>query len=334
MMTFSAYMGIQALALIIVTLLLSYYVGRISRQYRENQARIEDLRLEFDCLQPKNRLPSKREKRAMKNVRRKLAHIEHWNDYLGRKMMVVNLVILGAYLWMFVSLMATDWWFKILVAPIVVIVAELMYSGGACRWTKAETVLCAVMVLGIVLLVFSMTTRTNEILEGPVGSNQMEDAMADKYHDDGLVGTILNDEDDVYYKKHRAELAEYTDGLGLDLDRLLYDYGYDFFGLVRDESLAYDEKTYRNDFYWITYLKSDRSAAIMIDAFGERIFCFDSEVMYVMLPEDPAKPNILASLGEKEYIVNQKVVALLMEFLGPQEKVTRNAETSIEMNVV
>lgn len=322
-MEFSQYVFMESLFLSIILGVLSCVIGRSCLKERDLRAEKKSLERAFDLIRPKDRLPSKREKRKMKWARRGISATEQeLKQIIGRQIVIV-IVYVALYIWICVLLNSFGAKYALPCALFVGLIDNIVIFNLAAKSWDRHTVITA-----LVALVMIITSAYLSKIDTSVQKEKIEQHDISEMND-ALVGEILYDRNDTLYKKHLPEIEKYIDEFGVDLDRLLSDYGYYF--LVYDteiwESPHYG-KTWQlpeSDYYWIVFTRDDSNFEknIAIHSFGRWIECFDGDASYSMMPLTYEEPDIAVSLHEASYKVNRDVLALLMEFLEWQEKMPR-----------
>ncbi len=286
-MSFDQYIYLE-IAKIVIVLIVARVVDYLLQKRRASfVGHLEHLQRKFKEVQPTDRLPSKREKRKMKWIKREMSGAEDELKRLKR----YDRLILATYI------ICACWVMGMLVVDQI---TEPRHS----RETE--------------------TTTTGEVAMDEAGMATTDGGTSERSGDEasGLVGAILYDTEDAYYYKHLAELEMYTDDFGLDLDRLLNDYGYEFYACEADGFIVTTLPA-EDGAYWMIFLNDERQCAISIHSFGGWIMCASAEQEYAMVPLTFEEPHEMVSLRERTMLMSRDALALLMEFLATQPKPLR-----------
>ncbi|MBQ9018635.1 hypothetical protein IJ117_02685 [Candidatus Saccharibacteria bacterium] len=193
--------------------------------------------------------------------------------------------------------------------------------------TKKQHVVLAISALccavWLVVLVVILKYDTPPVELPTVSSQKTTSYEASKSiipEEEDLVGKILFSRDDEYFVKHQKEIDEYSDEFGIDLDRMLEDYGFQFIGY--DDELHGRTSTPPDDgYYWLTYANVETYSIIRIHSCGGWARCSVIEgEHYIMVPATYEEPETIVGLHEKEFLLNHDVLALLFEFLDGKPK--------------
>lgn len=323
-MTFADYMHLKMVLLAIALIILAFARGLTSRREKCLKRKVEQLETEFQHLRPADRLPSKREKRKMKWKRREIAEVLDQIE-----------VTTKVFLFLFVAEIIAVIWFSVLngsfggphcilistlVGPTMLIITNV--AGKDWRWYDTAILLFMAAIAGIVIfgelstgkLEKESATLDRKLEETTEQIQDFKASRTPKYDDEigvenALVERILSDDQDLSYWEHKAELDAYTDVFGVDLDRLLEDYGFTYAFREPEGPLAHWE-VFRCEYAGAIkfFNRADDPAVVWMT-------CTYYDVSYDLLPYEVEAPDIVVSLHEAQYLTNRKTLALLMEFL-------------------
>lgn len=321
-MSFKEYVGVEAIFLAIILGFLAFFMGRNSLRTLEAEKQRKAFEQLFAMARPSDRLPSRRERRIMKRERSRIQSAKQDLQALGHKSLILCVVYAGVFSWFCLAVYAAVAYYAAMITLLVGLVNFLIFTTVAHEWNK-WTVGAA-----LVMLVMIIPSAYLSKIDTSVQKEKTEQHVISEMSDT-LVGEILYDRNDTLYKKYLPEIEKYTDEFGVDLDRLLEDYDYDF--LIYDigvrEPPQYGTTWQKPDSgdYWIVFTRgdSDFEKNIAVHSFGGWLKCIDGDAVYSMMPLTYEEPDIVVSLHEASYKVNRDVLALLMEFLARQEKTPR-----------
>lgn len=291
-MTFAQFTWVEILkvVLVVVTLEIMWYL--IDQRWKSFSGHKSTLTDKIDKIRPKDRLPSKREKRKIKWLKRELASAEEemerlkkWRGFIDIGYGICLMWLLGIFC-----------------------ISVITEPKEATMESKASTV----------------TETPAETKSETAGAGSEEHS-----EESDLVEEILHGaKKDAYYYKHLSEIEAYTDEFGLDLDRVLNDYGYHSSGYATADGYGKTPSNLTNEEYWIVF-ERDRRNLIAFNSLGGWILCSDSEVTHKMVPPCFEEPFERVSLDERQMCVNRDVLALLFEFLATQPKVAHESPMAI-----
>ncbi|MBQ6375717.1 hypothetical protein IJJ37_02205 [Candidatus Saccharibacteria bacterium] len=355
-MTFEMYMLVKAVMVSIGILLTAVVSGLTGAREKSLRAHAKMLKGRLEQLKPKDRLPSKREKRKMKWARREIAGLEEESKLLKKKHLVVVAIQIIMLIWLliltasFAGAYFAMWWFTVLITMTIIentlskswnfstVLGILFWITAGFLMTYVEVSQEANLATEYVPVHDTVTYNVPANPNWDPGRNE-EDPMPERRwelepnepNERDIVGEILYDREDAIYYEHLPELERYTDEFGVDLDRLLGDYGYNFFlydpeedGISGFSSMEEPESSY----YWVVFTRdgSKFNDNIAIHSYGGWIRCVDGDdTSYTMVPLAFEEPDVTVSLHEKEYLITRDVLALLMEYLDTRPKVERTA---------
>ena len=285
-MTFAQFTWVEILKIVFVAVALEIVRCLIDQRWKSFSGHKGKLTDKINKTHPKDRLPSKREKRKIKWLKRELASAE---EEMGR---------------------LKKW----------------------CGFINIGFGICLLWLLGIFCISVitepkeaTMESKASTVVETPAETkSETAGAGSEEYSEEHSEGPDLVEEilqgakKDAYYYKHLSEIEAYTDEFGLDLDRVLNDYGYHSSGYATANGYGKTPSNLTSEEYW-TVFERDRNF-IAFNSLGGWIICSDSEVTHEMVPPCFEEPRERVSLNERQMCVNRDVLALLFEFLATQPK--------------
>ena len=290
-MTFAQFTWVEILKIVFVAVALEIVRCLIDQRWKSFSGHKSTLTDKIDKIRPKDRLPSKREKRKIKWLKRELASAEEemerlkkWRGFIDIGYGICLIWLLGIFC-----------------------ISVITEPKEATMEPKASTV----------------TETPAETKSETAGAGSEEHS-----EESDLVEEILHGaKKDAYYYKHLSEIEAYTDEFGLDLDRVLNDYGYHSSGYATADGYGKTPSDLTSEEYWIVF-ERDRNY-IAFNSLGGWILCSDSDVTHKMVPPCFEEPLERVSLDERQMCVNRDVLALLFEFLANQPKVAHESPMTI-----
>lgn len=345
-MTFVDYMHLKMVLLAIALIILAFARGLASRREKCLKRKVEQLEAEFQQLRPADRLPSKRQKRKMKRKSREIAEVRDQIESTDKIYILFAAAEIVSYIWFGIMCFYFGGTLGATFMPLLGLLGNIIAITVGKDWAKYPAVgvllyfILTFLTTGLILygsletgLLFEKESATlDRKLEET--TEQIQDFKASrtpKYDDEigveeSLVERILSDDQDLSYWEHKAEIDAYTDVFGIDLDRLLEDYGFTYAFREPEEPLAHWE-VFRCEYAGAIkfFNRADDPAVVWMT-------CTYYDVSYDLLPYEVEAPDIVVSLHEAQYLTNRKTLALLMEFLDriPQPPELPNEQEILE----
>lgn len=344
-------MSIFVTKIVVLSLLLvvvAYFVGATSVEERKINAKLASASRNIDKHRPTDRVQTKREKRKEKWARKEMFWIEQEKKRIVKRRLALILALCVLFVWICIAILTSRMYYAFLYAGAVLLAGDIVYHLATKRWSRAETTKCVIAAIMLLSLTSIAPVEngtayvTADELEGTLlntGSDTVSGvaesrgpAMDARATDEvvpenntavDLAKEILNNTDE-YYSKNNSFFEQYTDEFGLDLDKMLGEYGYAFSEYRTDGpgggQLAVKDVE-ATEAYWIAFVNVYSGAVIIFHSNGAFIGCHTPDVEYMIHPESYDAPDINVCLNEAESYLNRSALALLAEFLSTQEKV-------------
>lgn len=317
-MEFTQYAIIESFFWTIILSALAYIIGRLLLKIKEAAEVQKELKQLYLIIRPNDRLPTKREKRKMKWACRELTFSQQRQKRREKWTMVATVVYILLFIWVGLLIGASGSQYTRTYFAAIATLQLIIITMAAHVWDKVTVAFIALFAF---LLVMAAAVES-----GSLGQTAMDGTKSNAATDEtaALVGKILHDDEDTYYYKHLSEIEEYTDEFGLDLDRLLEDYGYVFESYIieTDRGVEFAQRP-TGYCYWTSFKNETTDSTITIHSLGVKIICCSPDVQLVLMPIESMNPVVNACIHEQEVKVTRDVLALLMEFLERQEKTPR-----------
>ena len=258
----------------------------------------------------------------MKRERSKVHSAKQELQALNHKSFILGVVYAGCFSWFCLATYAAVDRHASTFVLFVGVISMIIFITAAHYWCKWSIAVVLWLILATVgsWYITNMAYGTQEAVRPSV---VVEENSAT------VEGTTSNEEEDGSY--YYTEIEKYTDELGVDLDRLLKDYGYEFLSYTTSEfnGALTQKELEKVDSYWITFMNRAHKSIIVFHSGGEWLGCYSPEADYMLRPAlgTNGKPDINVCLNEAELYVNRSVLTHLMKFIDAQKNMPAVAET-------
>lgn len=150
-MSFTEYVGVEAIFLAIALGFLAYFMGRNFMKIKMVTKWLEDCEKDYYLARPNDRLPSRQEKRKMKNAHRGMRLARGQKKALDKLQLLLDVIYIAIYAWFCVAVHASGFKYASTVMFLACLVDSIIiFNTAAHNWNKVAVVIALITVVATI----------------------------------------------------------------------------------------------------------------------------------------------------------------------------------------